>query len=225
MFLSSARTPEPRTNRDIRFEVAVPFLLVVSFALLTACGLTKGPSSQSTSTTTGGGSSSSTGGSGTSGSGSGGSGSGGSSGNTAPSFTNLQRASGWGQYAQAAPTFVDCSPSPCDGITFSMTQGVSSPSMSGNASEFSLGSGSAFTDALFNNHLLGALSSQNMPDTDGTIVPSLHTFTYDVYFYGDDLCDSQALEFDMNQFFDGMGFIWATNVASRAGTNGISGIT
>jgi len=89
-----------------------------------------------------------------------------------------------------------------------MTQGVSSPSISGNASEFSIGTGPAFTDALFNNHLIGASSSQNMPDTGGTMVPSLHNFTYDVYFYGDNLGVSQALEFDMNEFFDGMGFIW-----------------
>ena len=37
---------------------------------------------------------------------------------------------------------------------------------------------------------------------------TLHEFTYDVWFYVGDAGVSQALEFDLNQFFDGMGFIW-----------------
>ena len=56
-------------------------------------------------------------------------GSGGGSGKT---FSNIQRAGGWGRYGQGPPNFVDCSPSPCDGISFSMAQGVKSPSMSGD---------------------------------------------------------------------------------------------
>ncbi len=39
-------------------------------------------------------------------------------------------------------------------------------------------------------------------------VPNYHEFTYEVYFYGEDLEKSQALEFDINQFFNGMSFIW-----------------
>ena len=72
------------------------------------------------------------------------------------SFSNLQQSSGWESYGQGPPDFVDCSPSPCDGITFSMSQGVSSPSMSGSAAQFNLGGTAAYTDALFNNHLIGA---------------------------------------------------------------------
>ncbi len=124
------------------------------------------------------------------------------------SFTNVQHAGGWGQYGQGPPNFVDCSPSPCDGISFSMAQNVSNPSMSGQASEYSLGGTTAYSDALWNNHLIGPGSSQGMPDGNGTIVPGLHNFTYDVYFYSDDLSLSQAVEFDINQFFDGMGFIF-----------------
>jgi hypothetical protein len=30
-------------------------------------------------------------------------------------------------------------------------------------------------------------SSQGMPDGNQTVVPTLHNFTYDVYFYGDNL--------------------------------------
>ncbi len=49
---------------------------------------------------------------------------------------------------------------------------------------------------------------QGLPDKNHTLVPTLTTFTYDVYFYGKNLETSQALEFDINQFFNDMGFIW-----------------
>jgi len=61
-----------------------------------------------------------------------------------PSFTNLQHSGGWGQYGQQGPNYVDCSPSPCNGIAFSMTQGVQSPSLSGEATEFNVGAASSF---------------------------------------------------------------------------------
>lgn len=128
--------------------------------------------------------------------------------NSGTSISGLQASAGWGQYAQGPPSFVNCSPSPCDGISFQMQQGISSPSMSGAAAEFSVGGTSVYGDAFFNNHLIGAYSSEGLPDTGGTLVPSLHTFTYDVYFYGTNLALSQALEFDVNQFFNSMGFIW-----------------
>ena len=80
--------------------------------------------------------------------------------------------------------------------------------MSGSATQFNLGGTAVYTDALFNNHLIGAFSSQGLPDNNQTLVPSYHNFTYDVYFYGTNLELSQAVEFDMNQFFDNIGFIW-----------------
>jgi len=89
-----------------------------------------------------------------------------------------------------------------------MQQGISSPSLSGSAAEFGVGGTALYSDAFFNNHLIGGLSSQGMPDTNGSLVATLHTFTYDVYFYGDNLALSQALEFDVNQFFNNLGFIW-----------------
>jgi hypothetical protein len=154
----------------------------------------------------GGGGSGSGGGTGSgSGSGNGNSGSGGT---LANSFANLQQASGWGQYGQGPPSFIDCSPSPCDGITFSMQQGITTPSLSGASSEFDLGGTAVYTDALFNNHLIGPFSSQGLPDNNHTLVPEYHSFTYDVYFYGTNLELSQAVEFDINQFFNSEGFIW-----------------
>jgi hypothetical protein len=124
------------------------------------------------------------------------------------SFTSLQASGGWAGYAQTAPNYVDCSPSPCDGITFWMKQGISSPSMDGKAAEISLSGTTDYGDTLWNNHLIGDLSSQGMPDNNHTLVPTLTTFTYDVYFYSSDLSASQALEFDINQFYNSMGFIW-----------------
>src|SRR5579872_32552 len=61
--------------------------------------------------------------------------SGGGSGN---SFSNLQHSGGWGEYGQRAPTFIDCSPSPCDNIVFSMTQNIKNPSMSGESTQMYL---------------------------------------------------------------------------------------
>ncbi|HXM66813.1 MAG TPA: Ig domain-containing protein [Candidatus Acidoferrum sp.] len=131
-----------------------------------------------------------------------------SGGNGGKTFSNLQSSSGWGQYGQGPPSFVDCSPSPCDGITFSMQQGIQSPSMSGESTQYSLGGTAPYNDGLWNNHLIGPFSSQGLPDTSHSLAPTLHDFTYDVYFFGSNLALSQALEFDINQFFNSMGFIW-----------------
>ena len=125
-------------------------------------------------------------------------------------FYNIQSEGGWKGYAQQPPSYGDCSwctPSG-PGTTWAMYQGVRSPTLSGNATQFNLGGNMDYTDVLWNNHLIGDLSSQGMPDSGHTIVPNLHSFTYDVYFFGSNLGASQALEFDINQFFNNMGFTW-----------------
>ena len=132
-------------------------------------------------------------------------------------LSNLQSSGGWGQYGQGPPNFVDCSPSPCDGISFSMTQGVSSPSQSGHATVYWIGGTTPYSDALWNNHLIGQGSSQGLPDGNQSLVPNIQNFTYDVDFYGDDLSLSQALEFDINQFFGSMGFIFGHECRIAAG--------
>jgi len=96
------------------------------------------------------------------------------------SFLNLQNSAGWATYGQGPPDFVDCSPSPCDGISYSMYQGIKSPSMSGESTQYNVGGTADYSDALFNNHLIGAFSSQGMPDSKHTLVPTYHNFTYDV---------------------------------------------
>jgi hypothetical protein len=123
-------------------------------------------------------------------------------------FSQLQHSGGWAEAAQRAPSFVNCTPSPCDNTVFSMTQNIKSPSLSGEATEMYLGGSEGYGDGFWNNHLIGDGSSQGMLDKNHTIVPTLHNFTYDVYFWADDVNLSQALEFDINQFFDNKGYIW-----------------
>jgi len=123
---------------------------------------------------------------------------------------NVQAQGGWSSYAQQPPTYSDCSgctPSG-PGTTWAEYQGLHSPSIDGNATQFNLGGTLPYSDVLFNNHLIGDFSSYGLPDSNHTLVPTLHNFTYDVYFYGSNLGGAQALEFDINQFFDGMGFTW-----------------
>jgi hypothetical protein len=129
---------------------------------------------------------------------------------TSGSFAHLQQDSGWTGYALLPSAYAICTSCVPSGpqATWAMTQNVSSPSLSGHASEMQIGGNTAYADILWNNHLIGDFSSQGMPDPNQTIVPNLHNFTYDVYFYVEDLSVSQALEFDINQFVDGYSFIW-----------------
>lgn len=122
-------------------------------------------------------------------------------------FKNVQQSGGWGEAGQGPPLFIDCNPCGPQ-ITFSMQQGVKSPSLSGSATQFNIGGTGPYWDVLFNNHLIGDGSSQGMPDKNHTLVQTFHNFTYDVYFYGANLGLAQAVEFDLNQFFDNTGYIW-----------------
>lgn len=123
-------------------------------------------------------------------------------------FYNIHRGGGWNGYAQEPPDYSDCnSCTPSGpGTTWAMYQGNRSITLSGNSTQFNIGGDLPYSDVLWNNHLIGDFSSQGLPDTSHTLVPSLHDFTYDVWFYSSDLSPAQALEFDINQFFDGMGF-------------------
>ena len=89
-----------------------------------------------------------------------------------------------------------------------MHQRVKSPSISGAATQFNIGGNLNYSDVLWNNHLIGDLSSQGFARPIMRFVPKYHNFTYDVYFFGNNLGPSQALEFDINQFFNGLGFTW-----------------
>jgi hypothetical protein len=141
----------------------------------------------------------------------------GSPSNQGNSLSGVQHDGGWSSYGQQGPNWVDCSPSPCEGISFSMTQNVSSPSLSGEATAYYVGGSVPYSDALFTNQLIGTNSSQGLPDSNQTLVPSLHSFTYDVYFYGSNFGVTQALEFDINQFFNNLGFIFGHECRIAAG--------
>jgi len=125
-------------------------------------------------------------------------------------LSNIHSSGGWNSYAQQPPDYGDCNGCTPSGpeTTWAMYQGIKSPTMSGNSTQYNIGGTEAYTDVLWNNHLIGDFSSQGLPDTSHTLIPTLHNFTYDIYFYGSNMGASQALEFDINQFFDGMGFTW-----------------
>ena len=136
---------------------------------------------------------------------SGGGGGGGGGGNG--QFTDLQASKGWIAYGEYPPKYEICKQ--CgNGVTWSVAQHQSSPSMSGNSTEYGIGGDHPYADVLFTLPLIGTHSTQDMPDTDHKIIPTLHNFTYDAYFYGGDLSLSQVLEFDINQYFNGMGFVY-----------------
>ena len=125
-------------------------------------------------------------------------------------FPSLQKQGGWTGYALLPTDYNICSSCSPSGpqATWSMTQNVSSPSLSGHSSAMAIGGQTAYADILWNNHLIGDFSSQGLPDYNHAIIPTLHNFTYDVYFYVGDLSVSQALEFDINQFVNGYSYIW-----------------
>lgn len=122
-------------------------------------------------------------------------------------LSNLQASSGWKAYGQFAPDYNDCS-SNCSGVGFSMWQHQSSPSMSGNSTKFNLWGSTPYSDVLFTNALIGQNSSQGIPDSDHTLLPTIHNFTYDADFYVTNASVTQVLEFDISMYMDGMGFIF-----------------
>lgn len=139
-----------------------------------------------------------------------GSGGGGGGGNGAKTFANLHQQGGWTGYALEPTSYAICNSCKATGpqTTWSRWTGIKSPSVSGNATQHNIGGQTRFSDVLWNNHLIGDFSSQGLPDKGHTLAPSLHNFVYDVYFFGNNIPASQALEFDINQFVEGKSFIW-----------------
>lgn len=134
-----------------------------------------------------------------------------SAGTSGKTFDNLQNSSGWKGYALLPPTWGICSTCTSSGpeLKWSWTPNISSPSMDGISTKTVYGGGTVqWADVLWNNHLIGDFSSQGLPDWNRTLVPSLHNFTYDVYFWVGSASVSQAMEFDINQFVGGKSYIW-----------------
>lgn len=122
-------------------------------------------------------------------------------------LTDLQSKPGWVGYGEFPPKYDICT-SCGGGVTYSMSQGIGSPSLSGKATQFNIGGSTPYADVLWTNALLGDMSTQGLKDPSHTQLPNLHNFTYDVYFFGSNLETSQVLEFDVSQYFGGMSFIW-----------------
>src|SRR5260370_10676894 len=123
---------------------------------------------------------------------------------------NLQAQKGWSGYSLLPTSYAICGSCTPSGpsLTYSRTPGISSPSLSGSSTKHSIGGTLAYSDTLWNNHIIGNFSSQGLFDVDHTLVRALHNFIYDVYFYATNLSRSQALEFDINQFTGGKAFIF-----------------
>src|ERR1700680_1056671 len=120
---------------------------------------------------------------------------------------HLQASGGWKSWGELPPGYGICS-YPCPGVTWSMQQGIKSPSLSGDATRFNIGGTKPYADVLWSNPLIGQGSTQGLPDSGHTLLPTLHNFTYDVYFYPTNLGVTQVLEFDISMYFNGLGLIW-----------------
>jgi hypothetical protein len=126
-------------------------------------------------------------------------------------FYSLQAdTAGWTGYALLPPSYSICGGCKSSGpnATWSWTPGITNPSSDGKSTKTTICGNEAYSDILWNNHLIGDFSSQGLPDSSRTLAPTLHNFTYDVWFYLSNNAAPQALEFDINQFVNGKSFIW-----------------
>jgi hypothetical protein len=131
-------------------------------------------------------------------------------------ISNLQASAGWNGWGELAPVYDICAAS-CPGVTWSMSQGQSSPSMSGNATKFNIGGTTPYSDVLWSLPLIGQFSTQGLPDSGKTLVPTLHNFTYDAWLYVTDASVTQVLEFDINMYMSGFGMTWGTQCRMAGG--------
>ena len=88
-----------------------------------------------------------------------------------------------------------------------MNYGVTSPSLSNNATQFNLSGTVPYGDALFSAQLIGQNSPQ-LRDANHALLPTLHNFTYDADFYLTNASITQVLEFDISMYMNGVGMIW-----------------
>lgn len=124
-------------------------------------------------------------------------------------LSNLQASGGWNQWGELPPVYGICS-APCSGLSWSMNQHNSSVSLSGNSTQFNIGGTTPYSDVLWSNPIMGQGSTQGLPDTGHTLIPTLHHFTYDAYVYVTNLSVTQDLEFDINMYINGVGMEWGT---------------
>jgi hypothetical protein len=134
---------------------------------------------------------------------------------SAHTFTNIQSNSGWQSWGQLAPTYADCN-NPCKGVNWSMLQKTVAPDNTA-ATRFSIEGTTPYSDVLWENPVIGQFSTENMPDTGHTLLPQLHNFTYNADFYLTNAKATQAEEFDVNWFMNGVGITWGTECRIEGG--------
>ena len=127
---------------------------------------------------------------------------------SAAKLSNLQANQGWDSWGQLPPAYVDCSP--CSGLNWWTEYGVTSPSKSGNATQFNTNGSTPYGVVLWYNPVMGQFSTQGLPDKGHTLVPNLHNFIYDTDFYVANPSVTQALEFDVSMYMDSIGMFWGT---------------
>jgi hypothetical protein len=128
--------------------------------------------------------------------------------NTGTILPNLQSNAGWQSWGQLPPIYADCSP--CAGLNWGLVHGVTSPSLSGNATQFNTSGTTAYGAVLWYNPVIGDFSTQGLPDQSHTLLPSLHNFTYVTDFFVTNAAISQALEFDVSMYLNGAGMFFGT---------------
>jgi hypothetical protein len=85
--------------------------------------------------------------------------------------------------------------------TSTLTQEQQTPSLSGNSSQYTLGGHTAYSNALW----WKSFGPNSTPTH----------FVYDLYFYINDPNAPEALEFDINQSFNGQRYTWGTECSYR----------
>ena len=119
-------------------------------------------------------------------------------------FSNVQTEAGnWRSFGQAPPDYADCS-APCGEASWEEIYGIADPSKSADATMFDLNPEMPYADALFTAGLIGQNSPQR-PDWKHRLLPTLHHFVYDAYFYVPKPDITQSLEFDISDWMDGVG--------------------
>ena len=74
---------------------------------------------------------------------------------------------------------------------------------------FELNPASPYADALFSAQLIGQNSPQ-LNDASHVLLPTIHNFIYDSYFYVTKDSITQVLEFDISMYMNGAGMVWGT---------------
>jgi hypothetical protein len=127
---------------------------------------------------------------------------------TGTTLSNLQATGGWNQWGELPPVYNICSP--CSGVTWSMTQHESAVSLTGNGTKFTIGGSTPYADVLWSNPVLGQGSTEGLPDTNHTLLPTIHNMTLDTEVYVTNFSITQDLEFDVNLYMNGVGMEWGT---------------